>query len=168
MEYNTTLTGNIITNSRRGIYLQHANYNIMFNDIVENCTEGIRLRNSSNNLIYHNNFINNENQAYDNRSNQWDNGYPSGGNYWGDYAGEDIDNDGMGDTPYIIPSDNNQDRYPLMNLFVPEAIPSEEAPPTRWPLIAGVVGIIAIIGIVAALYMRRRKPRELSFGSRPN
>jgi len=38
-------------------------------------------------------------------------------------------------------------------------VPFKEAP-TNWPLIAGVVGVIVVIGIVAALYMRRRKPTE--------
>ena len=48
--------------------------------------------------------------------NIWDNGYPSGGNYWSDYAGVDADGDGIGDTPYII-DDNNIDHYPLMGPF---------------------------------------------------
>ena len=28
------------------------------------------------------------NQAYDDGTGLWDNGYPSGGNYWDDYTGE--------------------------------------------------------------------------------
>jgi len=48
--------------------------------------------------------------------NIWDDGYPSGGNYWSDYAGVDADGDGIGDTPYII-DDNNIDHYPLMDPF---------------------------------------------------
>jgi len=59
--------------------------------------------------------------------NIWDEGYPSGGNYWDDYDGVDNFNgpgqnmsgsDGIGDTLYFIDW-NNQDNYPLMNPWTP-------------------------------------------------
>jgi hypothetical protein len=50
--------------------------------------------------------------------NIWDNAYPSGGNYWSDYSGVDANSDGIGDTPYVIDT-NNQDPYPLMNPWTP-------------------------------------------------
>jgi len=55
-------------------------------------------------------------------TNVWNDGYPSGGNYWSDYTGVDEKSgpnqdqpgsDGIGDTPYFIDG-YNQDRYPLM------------------------------------------------------
>ena len=105
---------------------------------------------AKNNYIHHNNFINNPSQAFDNSSNYWDNDYPSGGNYWSDYPGVDADGNGIGDTPYSISGGNNQDRYPLMKPF--DEVPSDER---NWPLIAGIVGVIAIIGVVA-FYARKR------------
>ena len=78
-----------------------------------------------NNTIYHNNFINNKVQAYNSVNslpiNTWDNGYPSGGNYWSDYHTKypnaaEIGDSKIGNTAYVIDS-KNQDRYPLMEPF---------------------------------------------------
>jgi parallel beta-helix repeat protein len=82
--------------------------------IGESATTGI--------LIYHNNFLAN-NTCLDSGHNHWDHGYPSGGNYWADYKGQDkfsgpgqniSGSDGIGDTPYLIPDAGNRDRYPFM------------------------------------------------------
>ena len=145
---NNSLSGNNITNNQYGIYLfSSSNYNnVSGNNITANNEYGIVLdfsssnnsisrntiaRNkygiglaiSSNNTIYHNNFINNTSHFYSvgGSTNVWDDGYPSGGNYWSDYAGVDEKkgisqdepgSDDLGDTPYVI--DVDQDHYPLM------------------------------------------------------
>ena len=125
-------SNNIITNSNAsnnndcGIHLYEANSNIITDNILNENGNGIRLYNSSRNQIYHNNFINNVEQARDEGSdNSWNNSYPSGGNYWRDYTGADNysgpkqdrpGSDGIGDTPYNISGEADaQDRYPLMH-----------------------------------------------------
>jgi len=80
------------------------------------------MNNSANNLIFHNNFINNTIQVSSSGSTDfWDNGQQ--GNYWSDYNGTDSNQDGIGDTPYII-EENNTDRYPLMAQYVIPEFPS--------------------------------------------
>jgi len=66
--------------------------------------------------VFHNNFKNNTLKVVlENSSiNAWDNGLE--GNYWSDYDGTDIDQDGIGDTSYVI-NQNNKDNHPLMGMF---------------------------------------------------
>jgi parallel beta-helix repeat protein len=71
---------------------------------------------SNNNQIYHNNFFGNTQNALDKCHNTWDTTTPPGGNYWDDYTGVDANGDGIGDTPYPIPGESNEDRYPYMDL----------------------------------------------------
>jgi len=76
--------------------------------------------------VFHNHFLDNTIQAFDQTGqNTWDNGYPSGGNFWSDYLGVDncsgpLQNicpspDGIGDTPHMF--NFNEDHYPLMTPF---------------------------------------------------
>ena len=46
--------------------------------------------------------------------NVWDDG--NEGNYWSDYTGQDLNRDGIGDNPYDI-VDDTQDNHPLMGMF---------------------------------------------------
>ena len=137
--FNNSIDRNtIVANSNQGIYLwgNSSNNRISENQIVSNNYQGIYLSDSSNNTLYGNtianseygieldglynsinlnNFINNTIQidSY-NSVNFWDNGVE--GNYWSNFNGTDSDNDGIGDIPYEIDSNNNDSR-PLMGMF---------------------------------------------------
>jgi len=86
--------------------------NIMKNTMFENAYGLYLDAGSSNNTIHLNNFIDNQQNAFDANDNHWD--FENKGNYWSDYIGTDANGDGIGDTPYNISGGSNQDRYPLM------------------------------------------------------
>ncbi len=119
---NVTVKDTTVTGFWWGICLDYSGNNTVLGNNATNNYYGIYLESSSNNSIHHNNFINNTNQVYNYQSNNtWDDGYPSGGNYWSNYTGADLysgpyqnetGGDGIGDTPYEIDA-NNRDRYPL-------------------------------------------------------
>ncbi len=110
---NSILTENNLTNNDFGVHMDQSNFNtITGNRIQSNSQYGIYLYAASNNSIYHNNFVNNANQVVSYSTNVWDNGYPSGGNYWSDYSGQDLNGDGLGDT--ALPH-QGVDYYPLMS-----------------------------------------------------
>ena len=112
---NNSVFRNIITNNSDGIWIQSSNNTIAENNIVNNVYDGMVLQFGSLNNIYHNNFINNTQVIVSgSANNKWDNGCE--GNFWSDYVGSDSDGDGIGDTPYVIDGDN-QDNYPLMNPY---------------------------------------------------
>jgi parallel beta-helix repeat protein len=126
--YNS-IVGNNITNNVKGIGLcTDSDYNSISGNNIINNSCGIYLEYSSLNEFYHNNIINNRQQtftAYPYSANVWDDGYPSGGNYWSNYTGADVKkgpnqdqpgSDGIGDMPYVINA-HNQDRYPLMKQY---------------------------------------------------
>jgi len=180
--YNTIFGNTITANEDFGIWLDFSSYNdisrnkitantgyggirlrgssgnsISENDITNN-EYGIQLSTSSNNIIYHNNFIDNTQQVLFYESgyaNVWDDGYPSGGNYWSHFDDLDLKSghnqdlpgsDGILDHPYSI-DENNMDHYPFQD-------------PKGW-LLPGDInndGIVDIFDVVLA---------ALAFDSRP-
>jgi|WetSurMetagenome_2_1015567.scaffolds.fasta_scaffold13823_1 parallel beta-helix repeat protein len=123
---NCTVEGNNISDNIWGglAFVDSSNCTVAGNILSGNGGYGLFLSDSSNNNFYHNNFVNNPRQAwlYGQNSNCWDNGYPSGGNYWNNFTDGDVKSgvgqnisgsDGIGDKPYVMDS-NNVDNYPLM------------------------------------------------------
>jgi parallel beta-helix repeat protein len=119
----------VISNTLYGIGLDsHSSYNDIHENTIQQSYYGILIFGLClNNTIYHNNLINNTDQANSMSSNTWDNGCE--GNYWSNYNGADTDGDGVGDTnlpwegvdnyplmgPYWIPADINHDA--LVNIL---------------------------------------------------
>ena len=118
---------NNVSGNQFGIYISHSAGNLVEgNTVVDSSLYGITLRSSGDNSIFHNNFVNYlQVDVVDGFANVWCDVYPSGGNYWSDYAGVDEfcgvnqsvpGSDGLGDTAY---GDDvkNRDNYPLMGFF---------------------------------------------------
>jgi parallel beta-helix repeat protein len=87
-----SLRNNIIENDVRGnresisLYTSSNNNSLIGNNVINN-NYGIINYLSSYNKIYHNNFIDNADQAMNyNSVNFWNETYPSGGNYWSDFS----------------------------------------------------------------------------------
>jgi parallel beta-helix repeat protein len=115
---NNLIAENNITLNGKAIVFWDSHNNTIYHNNFINHSYGLWLDYSNDNLVFHNNFINNTVQVEIWESNStWNDDYPSGGNYWDDYTGEDSDGDGIGDIPYVI-DENNKDNYPLMTLHI--------------------------------------------------
>ncbi|UCC33861.1 MAG: right-handed parallel beta-helix repeat-containing protein, partial [Candidatus Bathyarchaeota archaeon] len=122
------ISTNFVANSPNfGIWMDsHSSRNTIFDNSIVGNYYGVFLHESFNNSFYHNNFIDNTNQAHimlAGYGNSWDSKYPSCGNYWSDYTDEDsycgpdqdiLGSDGVWDQQYILDPDN-RDRYPLVD-----------------------------------------------------
>jgi parallel beta-helix repeat protein len=132
--HNNITNCDISKNNRGAINISDSNYNKITKCMIhDNSNYSVYLTGgSNNNKIYHNKFMNNHNplrtDAFDDgNNNQWDNGYPSGGNLWDKYydasqgafdysSGLNQDqpgSDGIADDPYEIDPGNNYDYYPF-------------------------------------------------------
>ncbi len=124
---NCTFSGNHITDSADcGIKTRACNSSLFTENEIENNSFGISLQLSYHNRIYHNSLVNNTQQVYAaDSTNCWDDGYPSGGNYWSDDTTDDeyqgsnqavVGSDGICDLECFLDA-NNTDHYPLMGKY---------------------------------------------------
>ena len=133
-------TGNDISNNPYGIYVWNCSYTKIADNRVYSNGEGIAICGwSCNNTItnnsiflnglgastgnycdfnriYHNDFVENDEQAYNwnLRTNFWDNGHLSGGNYWHGHSCSGNPSDGS--LPYYI-KHGARDKYPFENSY---------------------------------------------------
>ncbi len=108
--------GNTISTSGIAVGLIQSQNNTFIKNSITNAMYVLDLEQTFNNTFYQNNFEG-WTQFYTfgiRGTNVWDNGFE--GNYWSDYNGTDNNQDGIGDTPYVI-DENNTDHYPLMGTF---------------------------------------------------
>jgi parallel beta-helix repeat protein len=145
----SSIEGNSVSNcSSSGISLYYAQDNIISYNVFDGNLVGIFQESGGNNRILLNDFQKNTNnvQLTFNAINYWDNG--TKGNYWSNYHGTDANQDGIGDTPYVIDS-SNQDNFPLMARVVPE-----------YP--SSLVLMVSIIALLLATIVLRKEahPKE--------
>jgi len=190
--------GNNITDNSWGIRFAEAcsNATVYGNNITQNGV-GVVLLNFPNagdivvsgvgNTVFGNLFLNNTKQVVKEESNynypnttrmgtdivSWDNSII--GNYWSDYSGLDENDDGIGDTPYIM-DENNKDNYPLMTPTemyptptlspaptltpfsspTPKLTPTPEAEIFPTTLVIGAVVAVVVVGLGLLVYLKKR------------
>lgn len=180
---NNTITGNDV-----GVFLYSStgdngasshSADILVQNVIRDNDVGVVISGSSQypvgNTFYHNDFIGNSVQVKIEGAtfNLWDN--LGKGNYWSDYTGKDGNGDGIGDAPYKIDS-QNQDNYPLMKPYsataygaatepVPQrtaSTPSSEASnPASLSIAPETTSLTAVSGMLAVsvlvlFYLKRK------------
>jgi parallel beta-helix repeat protein len=123
---NNTVTENTIINCHNtAIGFQYSNDNTIMRNNITNSGCGTSIYGSNKNVITNNNYVNNSVQFSAKEDYYLTFGYnisvnTINENYWSDYNGTDNNGDSVGDTPYVI-DENNQDNNPLMEpAIIPE------------------------------------------------
>jgi len=166
---NITIKNLRITNFTYGINCVLSNNNTITNCYIEYCQRSINQPSNvlianntilcgiyldytqSNNTITQNNFISKDSPAA-NLIDVYFAPQPTVYmNYWSDYNGTDINGDGIGETPYVINQDN-QDDFPLITQVDIGIIP--EFP--SWTILPSLIITTLVIVIFRSKFQRKR------------
>ena len=155
--HDNTVTENTIKDCMRvtinvGIRLQNSDRNTVIRNNITRSGTGLTIYAANNNTIYHNNFLYNDVQI---SANEW---YALtfghnvsvntiNENYWSDYNGTDTDGDGIGNTPYII-DENNQDNNPLIEPAIIPEFPS-------WTILP-----LLLVATLMVIIYKKRLPKK--------
>ena len=153
---NNIIENNFISDCRyNGLeFVEDANYNQVTSNTIMNNGVGINFWNSSKNIIYSNNFINNDAPVsiYSlNDSNSFDDG--TKGNYWSNYStiypnATEIDDSGIWNTPFYL-NKYNIDHFPLKQAV--EVIPEFSS----WIILPLIIALT-----LATIYSRSKLGRR--------
>lgn len=168
MSSNNSIYRNLIFGGTLLLMVNCSN-NVFSENFVLDSDYGVFVGTSSGNTFYSNYLINITELVRDTETttgqlseNSWDN--DAKGNYWSNYAGEDVDGDGVGDSVQVLYT-NNQDNYPLMDYPEistnpetgsqdPDSASATSALSTE-AVIAIIVTLIGIVAIVAVIKLKK-------------
>ena len=177
--YDNDVLGNIVYNNRDcGIFSFNGDNNIISGNSLHNNDYGVSLSLSNNNIFYFNNFINNTKNIFsDGSSLTWNsseimkyiyNGKIQMnylGNYWDNYTGNDENNDGIGDTPFITGGivDNHPLMEPIENYEIvePSEVSGGEIPGYNLLFLFSILSFMVIIFIRKFCLSHRSFKRDI-------
>lgn len=134
----STIENNVVAGNSRGFFIYDAEYNTLKGNLVIGNRVGVHLwAGSIHNDVERNDFIQNRDQIryVAARDEQWGG---KEGNYWSNYRGWDVDDDGSGDTPHEANDlmDRLTTRYPLVKLLLNSpAVHTLRLVTTQFPLL---------------------------------
>jgi hypothetical protein len=143
---NTTITDNYIANNKQGLFFG-------FNDPSDIPADIVISGNGFDHNIKQINGCLCKDYPENEPPHAWDNGQI--GNYWSDYNGTDANNNGVGDSPYIVDI-QNQDRFPLM--ANPANTPS---PVTKLPVEILILAVLIPVVLAIALFVVRQRRQKV-------
>ncbi|MDY0309577.1 MAG: nitrous oxide reductase family maturation protein NosD [Castellaniella sp.] len=96
----STISGNVMVGAEKCVFIYNSNFNILADNLFQDCEIGVHYTGSEGNEISGNAFVQNQNQVkyVGTRYIEWSK--DGRGNYWSDLSAFDLDGDGIADTAY--------------------------------------------------------------------